>query len=373
MHVTGVAWHNLLRRPARSALTALGIAAAVGGFVAMVGLARSVGHAWTSHLNDRGVHVFAVKKGTVEILATSLDANLAGPISAVEGVRQVDGELIDLVPMPDGPTGYVSGWRADGFLNQSLPMSAGKRLQAGQNDACVLGESIAKALGKQVGDAIQLRDREFRVAGIFRRESVLASNSIIIPLSQLQQMMGRPGKVTAFNLRLNQPADRAATESTIASLSSKFPELAFLETSAVAEQDRMLRLMRAIAWGFSAVAVAIGAVVMLNTLLTAVVERTREIGVLTALGWSAGRILGLIVIEGLILSAVGSLVGLGVGLAGLHWIVTSSAIRGFLEPEVSWRLIGEVLLAAIGLALAGSLYPAWRAVRLNVVEALRYE
>ena len=373
MHVTSVAWHNLLRRPARSALTALGIATAVGGFVAMVGLARGVGQAWTSHLSERGIHVLAMKKGTVEILATSLDANLAGPISAVKGVSQVDGELVDLVPRSDGPTGYVSGWRAEGFLNLSLPLSAGRRLEPGQKDVCVLGESIAKALGKRVGDSVRLRDREFRVVGLFRRESVLASNSIIIPLSEIQQMMGRPGKVTAFNLRLSRPGDPAATERTISRLSAKFPELTFLETSAVADQDKVMRLMRAIAWGFSAVAVTIGAVVMLNTLLMAVVERTREIGVLTALGWSAGRILCMIVIEGLILSAVGSLIGTGVGLAGLHWVVTSSAIRGFLEPEVSPRLICEVLCAAVGLGLAGSLYPAWRAVRLNVVEALRYE
>jgi len=122
MHVLSVAWHNLLRRPARSGLTALGIATAVGGFVAMVGLARGVGQAWTSHLNERGIHVLAMKKGTVEILATSLDANLAEPISVVRGVQDVDGELVVLVPMEDGPTGYVSGWRAEGFLCRSLPM-----------------------------------------------------------------------------------------------------------------------------------------------------------------------------------------------------------------------------------------------------------
>lgn len=373
MHVLSVAWHNILRRPARSGLTTLGIATAVGGFVAMVGLARGVGRAWTSHLNERGIHVLAMKKGTVEILATSLDANLVEPISVVQGVQDVDGELVDLVPMEDGPTGYVSGWRAEGFLSRSLPMSAGRRLAPGETDVCVLGESIATALGKHIGDAVMLRGREFRVVGLFRRESVLASNSIIIPLSQIQQMMGRPNKVTAFNLRVDMPGDPAATAETIARLSAKFPELTFLETSAVAEQDKVMKLLRAIAWGFSAVAVAIGAVVMLNTLLMAVVERTREIGVLSAVGWSGGRILWMIVLEGLILSAAGSLVGTGIGIAGLQWVVTASAIRGFLEPDVSLRLVVEVLCAAVGLGLAGGLYPAWRAVRLNVVEALRYE
>lgn len=373
MNLSTMAASNLLRRPGRSLLTLLGIATAVGGFVAMVGLARGAGNAWTSHLSERGVDVLALRKGTVEVLATTLDANLGPLLADVEGVADVDGELVQLLVVDGGPTAYVSGWDADGFLNQTLPISSGRNLRPGETDVCVLGESIAKALGKKVGDKLSLQGRSFRVVGAFRRDSVIASNSITIPVSQLQEMTGWQGRITALNLQVETPGDGAETEAVIERLSREFPELTFVETSRVADQDRVMQLLRAIAWGFSAVAIAIGAVVMLNTLLMAVIERTREIGVLSALGWSSGRVLGMIVLEGLILSGVGSLLGMVLGLVGLHWVASSSAIGGFLEPDVSPTLAVEVLCAAIGLGLVGSIYPALRAVRLNVVDALRYE
>jgi putative ABC transport system permease protein len=121
------------------------------------------------------------------------------------------------------------------------------------------------------------------------------------------------------------------------------------------------------------VALLMGAFFILNTLLMAVGERTREVGVLVAVGWSDARILALVLIEGLLLALAGGLAGAALGLAGLEWLSRLPHLRGFVDPEISPRLLGEVLGAALLLGLAGGFYPAWRALRLAVVDALRHE
>lgn len=110
---------------------------------------------------------------------------------------------------------------------------------------------------------------------------------------------------------------------------------------------------------------------MINTLMMAVAERTREIGIMSAIGWSRPRILGMIVIEGLLLSSVSSLLGCILGVLVARWIAAMPAVRGFLEPEITLRLAVEVAIALLVLGGLGSLYPAWRATRLDPEKALQ--
>ena len=98
-----------------------------------------------------------------------------------------------------------------------------------------------------------------------------------------------------------------------------------------------------------------------------------QIGILSAVGWQPGRILATIVAEGVLLAAVGFVAGSLVGLAAIHWLAGTPPVRGFIDPDVTPRLILEVGAGTLLLGILGSLYPAWRAVRLSAIDALRYE
>jgi putative ABC transport system permease protein len=364
---------NLARRPARSSLTALGIAVAVGCFLAIIGLSRGLEHAWVNNLMARGTHLLATQKGAVEMLTTSLDAGVGERLRAVEGVADVAGELCDMMTLESDHMTLAQGWMPGGFLSESIRLVEGRLPEAGEPNAVALGEAAAESLHKRLGDPLRLRDRTFTVVGLFRTKGVLGNNSVVLPLETLQEMMQRKGKVTVFHVRVDRPEDPGRLAAVQARLREAMPDLTFVETSAVTENNLIYEFFRTVAWSMSLIAIVIALVVVLNTLLMSVLERTHEIGVLSALGWPARRIEAMIVLEGLLLSLAGGAAGLAIGLAGLRWLTSLPRLRGLIEPEVSARLLLEVVSAVLVLGVLGSLYPAWRASRLNTVDALRYE
>jgi len=138
----------------------------------------------------------------------------------------------------------------------------------------------------------------------------------------------------------------------------------------VMRNDSMLGLLRAVSRSMAWVALLMGVLMVLNTLLMAVLERTREIGILAAIGWSTERITGAIVIEGFILSAIGSAAGVAVGVAGSHLLSAIPAIGRFVTVSPTVPLVTATALAAIALGVLGSFYPAWLATRQSPATAL---
>jgi len=283
------------------------VAVAVGAFLAMVGMARGVGHAWTDNLRQRNVHVLGMQAGAVEMLATSIDQALPRSIERVTGVKAASGELLDLVPLQSGQTALLTGWPADSFCFDSLEITAGDRLPAGRQDVCMIGNGLAGALGLSPGQSLTLRGRTFTISGIVAQRGALAGQTVILPLPAMQDIAGRPGRITAVNICLDQPDDPQALADALGRLRDQFDELTFTETAAVAESDRVMQLLRGLAWGFSTLAVVIGIFVLLNTLLMSVTERTHEIGILSAIGWSRRRVVGMVMLEGALLTLLGSI------------------------------------------------------------------
>jgi putative ABC transport system permease protein len=114
-----------------------------------------------------------------------------------------------------------------------------------------------------------------------------------------------------------------------------------------------------------------GAIYVLNALVMATQERTREIGIFAAIGWSKARIMASIVLEGLAMCVIGCALGLLLSFAAAFAFPHIPAIGDLVSFKPNAALIAPVLLAAFVLCLLGSLFPAWRAVRMLPAEALR--
>jgi putative ABC transport system permease protein len=365
---------NLAGRPTRTALSAAGVAVAVASFIALLGMSRGLENAWVQSLKDRGTHVLALRKGAVEVLTGSIDASEGQRISQVPGVAAVAGELLDLVTLDEGDPLLVCGWEEGSFLWKSLSLEPGGLSEGAAGSSRVyLGRIAADALGKAPGQKLNVLGRELKIEGVFKPSGALAGRIAVLPLGLFQELLGRPGKVTGFNLQISGAGTPEEVEAVRVRLSEAFPDLIFAATPEVAEKNDVLKLFRAMAWGISSIALTMGLFFVLNTLLMSVSERTRELGILSAVGWSRGRIVGTVILEGLGLSLAGGVGGLLLGILGLRWLAQQPRIQGFLEPQVSLTLLIEVAAAVLVLGFLGSVYPALRASWQDPIDALRYE
>jgi putative ABC transport system permease protein len=222
----------------------------------------------------------------------------------------------------------------------------------------------------EVGDTLRLLNSTFRVVGIYETGQAFEDAGVVIGLREAQSSTGKLRQVQFYLISLRAPDQ---VERVKAELKAAFPEIDFSLTSELAENTSDFRVMQDMADQISLVAVFIGAVGMLNTMLMSVLERTREIGVLRSLGWRRRQVLGMILRESLVLGVVGGGVGIPLGL-GMGGLIGAAGIwGGALRPIYSPGLFVRAILVAMVAGVIGGLYPAWRATRMSPVEALRYE
>jgi putative ABC transport system permease protein len=130
-------------------------------------------------------------------------------------------------------------------------------------------------------------------------------------------------------------------------------------------------MVQAMSWGTSLLAVLVGVLGVMNTMLMTVFERTQEICVLLALGWRRSRIVRMVLWESALLGLLGGIVGVALGAVGVKILGVTPAIRGLLEPDVNLALLATSVAISIGVGVLSGLYPAWRSSRLTPSRALQ--
>ncbi len=369
MNLIDLASRNLSRRPVRSLLTILGVGFAVGSFIVLFGLSRSVDENTQTSLDERGAHLTITRRGSGELLGGTLPLALKDKIAAVPGVAAVTGEMISLAPAEGDTHIFVGGWPEDSFFWQRMPIREGRLPKAGERKVAVIGDAIAAALKKNVGDTIEILGTKFQVIGISGYTAIINRSGAVMPLADLHELTFRDGTVTLFHVRLTNPGDANATERISRDIEQAAP-VTVSSTENALKHDRFVGLLRAVSSTMAWVSLLMGVLMVLNTLLMAVLERTREIGIMASIGWSQSRIMALLMIEGLILSIVGSILGVLIAIGGAKILNTIPAIGQYIAVKLTPGLVIATVIAAVGLGILGSLYPAWLATRQSPAAAL---
>ncbi len=363
----GMTARNLWRQRTRTALTLLGIGISIAAIVALGGLARGMLETFTAMMTESQTDLFAIEAG-VDSDFSAIDQRVGSRIAAHPDVEAVSGMIMTAVNTEKMPMLLVFGYHPREFAIRRFRIVEGKPLTASHQ--VIVGRRAAEQMGLEVGDTLRLLDSNFRVVGIYETGIGWEEIGVVIGLREAQVLTGKPRQVQFYTIKLRDPRRAEAVRD---ELEAMFPEVDFALTSELAETVSDMRVLQEMVGQISFLAVFIGALGMLNTMLMSVLERTREIGVLRALGWRRRRVLGMILRESLALGAVGGACGIlmGVGLAGLLRLVPGT--WGAIEPLYTPQLFAQAMVVAMVAGVVGGLYPAWRATRLRPVEALRYE
>jgi putative ABC transport system permease protein len=364
---------NLLRRPLRSVLTIVGIAVGIGAMVALTSLAWGFERSWAATYKARGTDLIVTKTSSRSAVPTPFPVGFRSELEQLPQVKDAPGTLVDIVSVEDLPSIVLLGWEPGTFLWDHLKLERGELPGADSRRVVALGTVAAEMLGKAVGDPIQIEAATFRVGGIFTSSALAENGSIVLPLSDLQEITDRKGLVNFFNLRLLPGTTTEQVDELRRIIKAKGNGLNAFGAGEVARANAGIQIAKAMSLATSLIALFVGAVGVMNTILMSVFERLHEIGVLLAIGWRRARIRRMILCESLTLSLVGGLAGNVLGLVTVHLLQASPWIRGKLEAQVDLALIGTALLIALALGALGGLYPAWVGSRMSPVTALRHE
>jgi putative ABC transport system permease protein len=364
---------NLLRRKTRSLLTVAGIAVGIGAVVALTSIAWGFQKSWERAYTARGTDMIVTKVTSRSPMPTPFAETMKGELAALPGVRDVSGLLSDMASIEDAPTVLVFGWELGGFMWEHLKLQSGRWPAGDDEKAVVIGSVAADMLGKKVGDTVQVEIDQFTVTGIFESSALVENGALIMALPQLQRVMEHEGKVSFLNIRLAPGTPSAGIEELRRTIKARYPGFNAFTGGEVAQNNTAIQVAKAMSWATSVIALVVGAVGVMNTVLMSVFERIHEIGILLAIGWRRGRIVLMIVCESMALSLVGGVVGVGIGFSSVKLMQATPWMRGKIEGEISLALFGLAILIALGLGVLGGLYPAYRGSRLHPSEALRYE
>ncbi len=360
------------RRPLRSLLTACGIGIALGTFLCFQSLSRGLENSWSGTYLRSGTDIIVAQDN---VFNSTLDQRIGAQIRVVPGVHGVTPIVWGLSTVDGRPGTPLTGWEPNSFGLATLSVR-GRRFAAGASEA-MLGAYVARRLGKEIGDRITVSGERLTIVGIFTSPSLLELESVYVPIDLLQRIRGSPGIVGAFHVAVEHPREetnpRATVDRVMRTIQTGFPRLAAYRTDEFARSNEIISMARATAWSTSVVAFGVAVLGVVNTMSMVVLERTREIGLLRALGWRRQRVLTMLVWESVSLAVVGGGAGILLGVAGLRVLAQVPRMRLLAISHVPSDLFVLTMLLAVVLGLAGGVLPAYRATQISPVEALRYE
>jgi ABC-type antimicrobial peptide transport system permease subunit len=258
-------------------------------------------------------------------------------------------------------------------FQRRIPLTAGLPAAAGSAEA-LLGEIAAQKLSLGPGDSLQLDGRALRISGIFRTGSRLFDGGLMIDIPTAQRILARNEADPYYTLGLLSVRRQGAIAAEIESLNQSFPSLKAIPGTEFAGSLRLMRVVHAFVSTISVIAFLGTFLVVSNTLLMAISERTREIGILMAVGWTPMLVLRMLLAESMALCLAGALLGnlLALGLLRLLNQLESVGF-GWIPVRFSPDLSAASLAMALMVALLALAWPAFVVFRMQPLAALRHE
>ncbi len=382
------ALQNLRNHRVRNGLTVVGVAVAVAILIGIMGFYGGYKQSLHESIERMGFHVLVTAKGCPYEAATLIlrggqipmyiDEQIYREVESHPNVDFVAKLFLQTLPGEDRDRFHFFMGVEDTFLEMKpwMQMGRGTWFSSPYSDEVVLGFNVASYLKKDVGDELHIAQfrRPMRVAGIFDRAGSQDDGTIFLPLSVAQKLFDRKGKLTGLGIRVKDlgKLDRFVEE---------IYDLPSVQVIAMAQiQGTLLRLMesmRSVMLSIGVCASLIAMVSLINTVLMSVFERTREFGVMRALGGRVRHLFAIVCLETVFLTLFGAILGNALILllrGSAEWLVRELlpfSPSGHILRISSVDQIGAVVLAVTIGVLCG-LYPAYRASCVRPQQSLHY-
>ena len=397
---------NIMHRRTRSLLTVIGIFIGIAAVVSLISLGDGLQNVVAGEFQKMGtdkITIMATAGGMMmspmasEISANPLTDDDITLIKRVRGVKSVAGMLMKSANIGFKnvkKAGFIYGIPTDDNLKmfedmQSIEVVEGRKFTRADRNALIIGSYAASDMFDKkkvkIGDTLNVNGRDMRVVGILKSVgNRMDDSSVYAPMETIRDIFGEPELVSMILVQTSPGAEPAGIAEVIEKkMRDRRHEKEGEEDFSVSTSEQLLATfslvfgaVQAVVIGIAAISLLVGGIGIMNTMYTSVMERTREIGIMKAIGARNGDILRIFLIESGILGAIGGLVGITIGasIAKIAEIVAAEALgsnilKASFTPEL---IIGALLFSFLIGALSGVM-PARQASLMKPVDALRYE
>ena len=361
---------NLRRHRVRTAIGAAGIALGVATMLSVVGLLGGAVKMFERILqSDAEMVVF--EKNVSDLFFSNVPVGLAGELKQQPFVKDARPVLFTIITAPDRPVVTCFGITTDDpRLNKGEWLHGGAEDFTDERNGVVLGERAAEFLNAKAGGIIELGQGTYQVAGVLRMENGFENGGVFMPLGTCQRAFHKEGVCSVVTVALAEGHDSGEVKRW---MEQHHPRLIALENEEFSRSYSQFKIMKTTAWVVGGCAFLLGGLSVTNTMILSVFSRIKDLAIARVCGFSRGQVARMIFGESLVVSAIGTVLGWGISIGGLHVLRAVPQLQGYIDPRVGWVEVGGALTLAVLTALAGALYPAWYAAKLKPAEALRFE
>ncbi len=383
MRLEHIVVHNLRRRKGRAVFLVIGLMIGVATVVTLLSLTDALGQRAQHELENFGANIIitprndelalnygGIQLGGVNLIAREIEQagldrideipnrrNVATIGPKVLGTVEIQGQRVMMMGVDPAAEFKLKRW----WSITGRPIEQGYEL--------LVGDAVAKRFGLEMGNTLQVSGQNYTVVGILAKTGSQDDQLLIAPLSVAQETLGKQGQVSMVEIAAlchDCPVDDMVSQ-----LQQVLPGTTVQAVQQVVKtRMHALGQFRLFAWGVAVTVVIIGALLVFVTMMGAISERTREIGIFRAIGYRRRHVLHLVLVEAAIVSALGGVFGYLTGVAA-----TLAALPLLEGGKAVWQwnptLAAVSVVAAVLVGLVASLQPALRASRLEPSEALR--
>jgi len=393
---------NFKRRKIRSFLTMIGVFIGIAAVVSLIGLGEGLRTAILSQFGFLGVDVLSVQASGISYAGppgtgaiTPLTDDLAEKIEKVSGVeaainrylksgtfefndRQTIGSAMS---MPEGDRRKI----VETMMN--IKAEQGRLLKDGDARKVLLGNSFAEedvfGKGIKAGDSVLLNNIKYEVVGIMEKKgSFLFDYAVLINEETLLQDFGDDGSVNIIGVKVRDPNGIDKVKADVERLLRKERDVKEGEEDFIVESPQKtletlnssLFAVQLFVYIIAGISLIVGGIGIMNTMYTAVIERTKEIGIMKSIGAKNSTIFGIFAIESGLLGMVGGIIGIILGLIFAYGLAAAGRVAlgvDLIQAHVSIALIFMSLAFSFIVGLVAGVLPAYQASKLQPVEALR--
>lgn len=360
---------NPFRRKNSAILAIVGIAIGIVVIVSLGGITDGLVNTFedTIHAGGADFSISGKETGDSAYGTNTIDAGWTQKISNVSGVDEAYPIYVVLTSVGDDYMNTLIGIDPEGSKLADISMKEGRIFEDNSSEV-ILGEIYADDNNYSVGDSIKINGEDFEIVGIYETRDQSMAGGVFTSISKVGELMDDKDSISNIYVKVEKGQDPQTVADRI---DAEYGDNITTVTSVMemTQMADMLNMLQASTWAISLLAIVVGGLGIINTMLMSVFERTREIGVLKAVGWSNRKILTMIVGESLVITIVSAIIGSLIGFMACTLLGPQMGINPLFTPKI----FIQAFAIAIIVGIIGGLYPAIKAVKLPPTEALRYE